>query len=265
MKIFSQKYFRRLVVTSLFLLCCFISINLQAAGKYYYQLKVYHLKNDVQVARVEHYLQSAYIPAMHKLGVKNVGVFKPIGIDTTDRKLYVLTPFRSWDELESSALKLLRDEQYLADGKDYLDAGYNDLPYSRIETIILRAFPDMPGYALPNLSANKTDRVYELRSYENPTEKYHVSKLKMFNDGGEIALFKRLNFNAVFYAEVIAGSRTPNLMYMTTFNNKQDRDDHWKSFSSAPDWKTLSAIEEYQHNVSHIDDIFLHPASYSDF
>ena len=87
----------------------------------------------------------------------------------------------------------------------------------------------------------------------------------MFNEGGEIKLFKRLNFNAAFYGAVIAGSHMPNLMYMTTFNNKQDRDEHWKAFSSSPEWKALTADEQYQHNVSKNDTRFLHPVAFSDF
>ena len=87
----------------------------------------------------------------------------------------------------------------------------------------------------------------------------------MFNIGDEIGLFKRLGFNAVFYSEVIAGPRMPNLMYMTTFNNKADRDKHWDAFSNDAQWKSLTAKEEYKNNVSHADIIFLHPAEYSDF
>lgn len=87
----------------------------------------------------------------------------------------------------------------------------------------------------------------------------------MFNEGGETAIFKKLNFNAVFYGEVIAGSRMPNLMYMTSFENMEDRKAHWKSFSSDPDWKKLSGREAYKNNVSKIDITFLRPADYSDF
>ena len=87
----------------------------------------------------------------------------------------------------------------------------------------------------------------------------------MFNEGDEIGLFKKLNFNAVFYSEVIAGSHMPNLMYMTCFENKADRDAHWKSFVGDPFWKTLLAMPMYQHNVSHIDINFLRPTDYSDF
>lgn len=87
----------------------------------------------------------------------------------------------------------------------------------------------------------------------------------MFNEGGEISLFKRLNFNAVFYAEVLSGSRMPNLMYMTTFENRAARDTLWKTFFADPEWKTLSALPEYQRNVSRSEIIFLRPTDYSDF
>jgi hypothetical protein len=87
----------------------------------------------------------------------------------------------------------------------------------------------------------------------------------MFNEGGEIALFKKLGFNAVFYGEVLAGSRMPNLMYMTTFENKESRDEHWKQFGEAPEWIKLKSMPEYQNNVSKIDITFLTPKEYSDY
>ena len=86
----------------------------------------------------------------------------------------------------------------------------------------------------------------------------------MFNEGGEIDVFTKLNYNAVFYGEVIAGAKMPNLMYMTTFENKEDRDAHWAAFGADPDWKRMSALPEYKNNVSHIDVTFLRPADYSD-
>jgi hypothetical protein len=161
--------------------------------------------------------------------------------------------------------KLQGDTEYLTDGDDYINAEYKDAPYTRIETIVLQAFPGMPAPAVPNLTGAKADRVYELRSYESATEKYNFNKVRMFNVGDEVGLFKRLGFNAVFYSEVIAGSRMPNLMYMTTFNNKADRDKHWETFSNDAYWKSLVAKPEYQNNVSHADIIFLYPAAYSDF
>ena len=87
----------------------------------------------------------------------------------------------------------------------------------------------------------------------------------MFNDGDEIGLFKRLGFNAIFYGEVLAGAKMPNLMYMTSFENMDERNAHWKSFVDDPQWKKLVAMPEYQHNVSHIDIMFLRPTDYSDY
>lgn len=244
--------------------CCWHT-RAAAMENYYYQLKIYHLKTRTQEDKLDNYLQNAYLPALHRLGIKHIGVFKPVDKDTADRRVYVLVPFSTWSQLESSNESLLKDEQYLTAGKDYVDAPYNDVPYTRLETIILRAFPKMPAPAVPVLTGNKTDRVYELRSYESPTEKYNVNKVRMFNVGDEVALFKRLGFNAVFYAEVLAGSHMPNLMYMTTFNNRADRDAHWNTFSNDPEWKALVAKPEYQHNVSKADITFLHPTAYSDF
>jgi hypothetical protein len=237
----------------------------KAANGSYYQLKIYHLKTQAQEDRLDKYLQNVYLPAIHRMGIKSVGVFKPVDVDTAGKKIYVLTPFKSFDELEKADQRLMTDQQYVADGKDYIDAAYNDAPYNRLEIIVLSAFPKMLEPAVPNLTANKTDRVYELRSYESPTEKYNVNKVKMFNVGDEVALFKRLGFNAVFYAEVLAGSHMPNLMYMTTFNSRADRDKHWDAFNNDAVWKVLVAKEEYQHNVSKADIIFLHPTAYSDF
>ena len=214
---------------------------------------------------MDNYLQNAYLPALHRIGIKSVGVFKPVEQDTADQKIYVLVPCNSLEKLIALDQDLTKNSQYLADGKDYIEADYKNPPFARIETIILQAFPKAPEPAFPHLTAAKTERVYELRSYESATEKYNINKVKMFNDGNEVALFKRLGFNAVFYSEVIAGSHMPNLMYMTTFNSKQDRDKHWETFSNDPEWKALVATPEYQNNVSHNDIVFLHPASYSDF
>ena len=157
------------------------------------------------------------------------------------------------------------DKDYNAAGKDYIDAAYNAAPYTRMECVILHAFPLATQMEMPQIASPLAERVYELRSYESATEKIYKNKVQMFNEGGEVGLFKRLNFNAVFYAEVISGSHEPNLMYMTTFENMAARDAHWKTFVDDAEWKSLSAKPEYQHNVSKADIILMHPAAYSDF
>jgi hypothetical protein len=231
----------------------------------YYEIKVYRVGNNEQVKRVDHFLETAYIPALHRAGIGKTGVYHPIGNDTArEKKVYVLIPLKSLEQLNVLEELLVKDETLKQSGDAYWNAAYNDSPYNRIESIVLKAFPLAPKFNEPALSGNKTGRVYELRSYEGGTEKLYRQKVKMFNEGGEIALFKRLNFNAVFYAEVLAGSRMPNLMYMTSFNNRADRDDHWKKFGEDPVWVKLRDLPEYEHTVARNETILLNPAEFSE-
>jgi len=232
----------------------------------FYQLTVYHFASDPQEKTLDNYFLNALLPALHRIGIKQVGVFKSWANDTTANKvMYVFIPLKSLEMVTTLPEKLKRDAAYATAAADYVNAPYNGPPYSRMETILLQAFPLAPQMQFPMLHGAKKDRVYELRSYESATEEKFENKVAMFNQGDEIGLFKRLNFNAIFYSSVIVGSKMPNLMYMTSFENKADRDEHWKIFGNDPYWKKLSAMPEYQNNVSHIDITFLRPTEYSDF
>jgi hypothetical protein len=87
----------------------------------------------------------------------------------------------------------------------------------------------------------------------------------MFNKGGEVELFRKLGFNAVFYAQVLAGARMPNLMYMTSFESMQEREAHWNSFRNDPDWKAMSSLSQYKNTVSRSEVILMKATSYSEF
>ncbi len=255
----------------LLFIVCLAFVSLSAAGKKqkdFYQIKVYTLKDNAQVLAVDQYLKNAYLPALHRAGINKVGVFKPIANDTAQvKKIFVFIPFSSIKKWQSLQEELDKDAAYQIAAKDYTGAAANKKPFERIESILLEAFPMHTQFELPALKNPLSERVYELRSYESPTEHLHKVKVKMFNEGGEIALFKKLRFNAVFYAKVVSGSKMPNLMYMTTFENRVDRDAHWKSFGSSPEWKRLSAMPEYENkvSVSRNESILMQPADYSDF
>jgi hypothetical protein len=232
----------------------------------FYQLTAYHFSSTAQEKTLDNYFQNALLPALHRDGIKNIGVFKSWANDTaTDKLMYVLVPIHSLDMLTKLPEQLKKDEQYNNAAADYLNADYKNPPYTRMENIILHAFRLAPEMKLPSLQSPKRNRVYELRSYESATEKKFENKVQMFNEGGEIDIFNRLHFNPIFYSEVIAGNKMPNLMYMTSFENRADREAHWKAFGNDTAWKKLSSSPEYQNNVAHIDINFLYPADYSDF
>lgn len=248
------------------LLFCLITCQVALASAEFYEIKIYSIKNQEQEARMDAYLKDAYIPAAHRLGIKTIGVFKPVAADTVSygKLIYVLTPLQSMDQLLSLPKQLVQDAAYVSAGRDYIDADYENAPYTRFESIVLEAFEDAPILKMSKLTNPKSERIYELRSYESQTEKIHQNKVKMFNAGGEIVLFEDLGFNAVFYGAVISGAHMPNLMYMTTFADKASRDAHWKSFSDSPVWAKLKTDDEYQNNVSKNTSFFLTPTDYSD-
>jgi hypothetical protein len=230
--------------------------------QHYYQLKVYHLKTKSQEDRIDRFLKDAYLPALHRMGIKQVGVFKPISEDTDNKLIYVFVSVPKFDQFANIEERLEKDKVYLKAGEEYLNAPYNDPAFTRIESTLMKAFIGMPAPAVPNLTSPRSERIYELRSYEGATEKLSANKVSMFNNG-EIDIFTDLNFNAVFYGQVISGSTMPNLVYMTTFNNKAERDEHWKAFG--PAYKPMSQLPQYQNNVSKNVTLFLYPTEYSDF
>lgn len=252
----------RLVILILFNVFALAAI----AQKEIYEIRVYSLSSDEQMAATDMYLKDAYLPAMHRLGIKQIGVFKPIANDTAlMKKIYVIVPYVSLEIWRKTKSNLGADAVHVEAAKSFTDADTAHLPYSRVESMLLDAFPDQTKLIPTTLKLNP-DAIYELRSYESPTEKLHQLKVKMFNDGDEIKLFKKLDFQALFYGDVLSGSRMPNLVYMVVFANQAAKEEHWKSFLSSKEWKKVSVDPVYENNisVSHIDSTPMHRTAYSD-
>lgn len=229
----------------------------------YYQIKIYQYESDVQEDLLNHYFENAYLPALHRYGISDVGVFSPREQKEDRKQIFVWIPFTALNQFESLETFLLNDAQYQQDGKDYIQAAYDQPPYTRIESILLRAFRAMPEYAKYEYETSHEQRIYELRSYEGPTELQYQLKVEMFNEG-EAELFMDIGCNPLFFGEVISGSHMPNLMYMTTYANEAAHQKGWETFREHPDWQVMKNIGKYKNTVSHIDKFLLYPAPYSD-
>lgn len=228
-------------------------------GTEFYELRVYTLKDAAQQKLVEDYYQHAAIPALNKNGSKNIGVFteqQPEG----QTKLFVIIPYKSMEDFVSAADKLSNDTTY-QQAAAYLNAKAAEPAYERIESSFLRAFAGMPQLQAP---ANK-QRMFELRRYESASETAGKMKIKMFNDIGEIAIFKRVGLTPVFFGETLIGEMRPNLTYMLTFDDMAEHDKNWKTFGEDPEWNRIKAIPGYADAeiVSRITRTFLVPAGFS--
>ena len=249
-----------------FLIALFaILIMSEANALDYFQLKIYNYETAEQEAMLDTYFQDALLPALHKIGIRNVGVFKPIeGLNERMGYMMVLIPLKSLKQFETLPDKLLEDAEYVQNAKAYIEAPHDNPPYSRIENILLRSFSSTPEMGIPELSTPRPERVYELRSYESATEKLYNLKVEMFNEG-ETDIFYELDFNPVFFGEVLSSSNMPHLMYMTAHADTSAQAANWDAFGVHPEWDRLKNLERYQNTVSKITRYLLYPVSYSDF
>jgi len=254
------------VLTAIILILPLVSCSEKPVQQMFYEIKIYNVPQPGQAERVDKYLQDAFIPALHRSGIESVGAFKPIEADTAafGKLVYVFIPYETADKYVSVVSVLENDAEYQKAGEDFLNPPVNDPPFARYESIFLKAFRGMPAYRVPSFNTPPAERIYELRSYESATEAKAAKKRDMFNNG-EMDIFEKLEFNAVFYGQVLAGSHMPNLMYMTTFQNMKVHDEKWAAFGKDPDWVRMRDMEEYKNTTSKNTRYLLHPTEYSDF
>lgn len=232
----------------------------------FYLIQIYHCNSISQINGVDAYLKNTYLPYLHKMGIKKIGVFAPIDNDTaSDKRIYVWLPMPNLNTLDLLDQDVEKLDPMTKNALVDLENQDGSLPYTRVERIITKSFIDQPKYEKTSSLIKSTGRIYEYRSYESPTENMHLRKVHMFNQGGEVVLFKRLNFNAIFYSKAIAGARMPNLIYMTSFNNMEDRNEHWKAFGASPEWQSISNMPKYMNSVNRNETVLMYARDYADF
>jgi len=222
----------------------------------YFELRQYRLLNRGKAGALGEFLREVGIPAMNRIGIKTVGVFN-VMYGPNDPTLYVLLVHSSLESVVTSTERLLADGEYRK--SDFVNAAYAEPAYVRIESSLMVAFKDMPKLEVPE----KKSRIFELRIYESHGSKAAKKKIEMFNEGGEIAIFKKTGLGAVFFGETLIGPKMPNLTYMLVFDDMEMRDKMWPIFGSSPEWKKLRANPAYKDTVSNITDIILRPTRYS--
>ena len=224
-----------------------------------YELRQVHIGSEEQKQGLDAYLREAAIPALNRIGIKPVGEISPC---EESRPVYVLLPHASLESVVASTQKLLADNEYLKKGADFLNAPAEQPAFQRMESSLLLAFKGMPKVETPIRSP---ERIFQLRIYESPSVKTGQKKIEMFNDAGEITIFRRVGLHPVFFGEAIVGSKLPNLTYMLVFESEEQRKANWKKFGGDPDWQRLRGMEEYSDKaiLSGIINLPLKPAEYS--
>jgi len=230
------------------------------ASREYYELRRYEIETEQQKAGFDKFLSEAAIPALNRLGVKRVGVFYPTeGISP----IYILLVHPWFLSFVTLTQSLSDDAKFLEKGTAFVNAPASAPAYKTLETQLMQAFEGMPRLERP---VDTPGRVFQLRTYESPSEKTGLKKIEMFNTA-EIAIFRKVGLHPVFFGQTLAGTKMPNLTYMLGFKDMDESKANWKVFGADPDWRTLLAMPEYADKeilrAKGITNLYLKPASYS--
>src|SRR5436190_22256663 len=110
--------FKAICLVIIILFSCILSqvwIHSGKTEREFYQLTVYHFAKDSQENAIDNYLHNALLPALHKISIKNVGVFKNHANDTlVDKTMYVLISGKSLEDIMKISSKLNNDKNYQA-------------------------------------------------------------------------------------------------------------------------------------------------------
>ncbi|HEY3988257.1 MAG TPA: NIPSNAP family protein [Acidobacteriaceae bacterium] len=229
----------------------------------YYQILRYQLQAGPQTKLAESYFGDALIPALTRMGMGPVGAFKlDFGPETP--AFYVLIPGRSVETLATIDLRLRQDSSFLKAAEPFWNAPSTAPAFLRVESWLLAAFEGWPRLTPPAATATKSKRIFQLRTYESPSDQDHVRKVEMFHKG-EFEIFQKAGCHPVFFGDALIGSRLPQLTYMLSFTNLTELEAGWAAFSSDPNWKKLQSSPRYAYEsiVSNISNLILSPLAAS--
>lgn len=231
----------------------------EAGVREYYLLRRYNLMSGQQLKLTSAYFSTALIPALARLGLGPAGAFRlEYGEGTPDPILLIAGPdLKTLAELD---LKLAADAEFLDRAAPYWNAASSAPPFERIDASLLIAFAGWPKLVLPPSTATKAKRIFQLRTYESPSNAEHIRKVEMFHSG-EFDFFKAAGCHPVFFSDALAGPRLPCLTYMLSFSDLAALDAGWDAFRSDPGWKKLQANPRYSYDaiVSNISNLVLSP------
>ena len=226
----------------------------------FYEIRIYRVFDVEKQNDLETWMRDALMPALGRLGINNVGVFRNHG-DPNDHSQFMVIPFEGLEQFASMNIKLAADKEFTQASQEWFEQDMKDPVYARVDSWITQAFDSMPKMELPSFT-DTPDRMYELRLYESHNIDSARRKVKMFNDG-ETQLMRDSNMSPVFYGRTLAGPDSPNLIYMTGAESEEAHNANWKTFVSSDGWAALKPLPEYANTVSKIHKWRLKPTDFS--
>ncbi len=231
-----------------------------AGARDFYLLRRYTMQSGPQIALTEKFLSDALIPALARHGIGPVGAFRlDVGPETPS--FYLLIPARTAGQAAMIDQDLAADADYVKAAEPFLSAPASAPAFLRVDSSLLVAFEGWPGLTPPDKGAK---RIFQIRTYESPSNRAHEVKVRMFHSG-EFEIFHAAGFQPVFFGDTLIGPRMPSLTYMLAFTDQAELDAKWNIFRNDPNWKKLSADARFAYEaiVSNITNLYLSPLAAS--
>jgi len=227
----------------------------------YIEVRKYTVADENKRTQLVKILDEALIPALNRQGLKPVGVLIPDAKAERELKyalnVFVVVPHKTTETFVNVNANLVADMEYRKAAAPIFNTTSKDPLYTDCETFLLQGFPTIPSMETPKFGSN---RVYQLRLYRSFNIERNDAKIKMFDVGGELPLFRELGLNPIFFGNIVAGSRRPAFWYMLGFDSPEKRDEAWKTFVSHPKWQVLKNLPEYADTATEVDNIMVTPS-----
>ncbi len=228
------------------------------------ELRRYRLRFGPMEARFADYQKNVLVPALNRAGIKPVGAWSVL-VGPDNPAVHLLLPHPNAESVLSLAARLGADPEYQRGAASFRSLPAGDPPYVRRESSLLQAFAAAPTVEIPTGPQAATSRVFELRTYESHNEAAGSKKIEMFEKAGEIAIFRRVGLQPVFFAKNVIGPNLPSLTYMLVFADMSAREKTWATFREDPEWVKLRSASGYSNPeiLTNTTTLFLRPADYS--
>ncbi len=230
----------------------------QEASKEIYEVRLYTIESAEKAASFDAFAQSQLVPAYSRMGIKT-GAWREYEKDSVYTRYLVLI-YNNIDQFQQSKTDLWADSVFVQESAAWFKKNLDDPAYKRCETYLCEAFDGQPFAATPESPRG----FYEMRIYNSPDEEALERKVRMFNSG-EMDIFAAAGVNCLFFGQAMAGPETPVLIYMTWYNNIDEREVNWEKFRTSDAWTQMKADPQYDRATSTTRNVYLSPLPYSQF
>lgn len=226
----------------------------------FYEIRIYRVFDFDKQNELEAWMKGALMPAMGRLGMKNVGVFRNHS-DENDHSQFMVIPYQSLEEFSQLNIKLAADKVFTEASAAWFGQNMKDPVYNRVDSWLTQAFDSIPKMEVPTFTG-AAERIYELRLYESHNMDSARRKVKMFDDG-ETQLMRDVKLGPVFFGRTLAGPDSPNLIYLLGAESEKAHAEHWKAFRASDRWAKMKVLPQYKDTVSKIQKWNLKPTDFS--